>query len=106
MQLTNVVIAAFITSALAANPKVVKKSVFDVAPKRAVLSFGTSPGCGAYCPTCGDETCVCGSVSGGGGQTGKPPCCNGYGSAGKALAGCVSIFPLIHFNSEIPALRI
>ena len=89
MHFSHIVITAFMATMVAAAPKQGKTSVFDLAARDpAVLSIGTSPGCGAYCPTCGDETCTCGSTD----AASKAPCCNGYRSSAKNLPGCVSIY--------------
>lgn len=89
MRFTSLLMAA-LTTMVIASP--IAESIFReesaaLDPRDpAVLSIGTSPGCGADCPVCGDETCACGnSIS-----ADRRPCCNGYESTGENLPNCVS----------------
>ncbi|TKA80327.1 hypothetical protein B0A55_02222 [Friedmanniomyces simplex] len=85
MRFDTIAFTALTATMVAAAPGAKKANVFDLAARDgAILSIGTSGGCGAYCYACGAETCTCGNNAG----TSKPPCCNGYASTGKNLPGC------------------
>ena len=85
------VVMAVLTAAVTAGPIMHggfdgdETSTLDIRDP-AILSIGTSPGCGADCPVCGDETCACGN----GISADRRPCCNGYASTKKNLPNCVS----------------
>lgn len=86
MQFTTVIMAVLAT-VVTAGPIMNEgmSDAFALDPRgHGVLSIGTSPGCGADCPVCGDETCACGNKN-----VMKRPCCNGYESTGENLPNCV-----------------